>query len=259
MIGAPIDQVRTPKLLKASLARLGMPAEIAARNIEVDELDSFISRQRSCLEMAGLLVTMPHKQAIIPHLDALTRTAKLVGSVNAVKRLASGELVGAQFDGTGLVNALRAKGVPLSSSRVFLAGVGGAGMAIAHALAGQGCKSLGLGDTDSKRLQAATEILSAETNCRVSTMPCGDAAGFDLLINATPLGMKDVDHSPFTKSQVSTTTYIADIVADPAQTRLATMTRELQTTLISGRDMVNGQVDSIARWFMGDEIEQCEN
>lgn len=256
MIGAPVTNVRTPPLLKSFLAKLGTDAKVETRHIEPADLDTFMQSIGPDTTVDGLLVTMPHKKAIISFLETISDTARFVGSVNAVKRLTSGKLVGAQFDGVALVDALLAKGVPVGSARVLLAGVGGAGLAIAQAITAHGCQSLVIADTNSELLDAAIESLRNECHCPVSAMRDPGRDAYDLLINATPLGMRDDDSSPFDEGSVADASWVADIVADPAQTRLAAMARTAQATLITGRDMVEGQVKPIGRWLLSQDVEQ---
>jgi len=255
MIGAPVTKVRTPPLLAAFLTRHGSPATVEARHIDPGDLGDFMTRLKTDSAINGLVVTMPHKQAVIPFLHTLSAAARQVGSVNAVKRLPSGQLAGAQFDGAGLVNALLAKDVALASARVLLAGIGGAGLAIARAVARHGCQSLTLTDTDPARIRAAREIIEGDLGFAALHTQLADHTPYDLLINATPLGMDDADRSPFSPELVSRAPTVADIVADPPQTRLAAMATDAGCTLITGRDMVIGQVEPIGRWLLSEETE----
>jgi len=248
MIGAPVSTVRTPPLLEAAMRAAGVAATVDTLHLEAGALASFMADVRSDPGIDGLLVTMPHKREIRVHMDSLSQAATLSGSVNAVKRLQSGRLAGEQFDGIGLLNALRSKGLAISTCRILLAGLGGAGLAIAQALAGRGCKMLALADTDSAALERARDLLCNIPYCRVAEAPSREE--FDLLINATPLGMRANDASPFDTGQVTAASYIADIVADPPQTRLAAEAAAAGKTLITGREMVAGQIEPIRDWLL---------
>lgn len=253
MIGAPVTTVRTPPLLQRFLAGLGVDCTVETRHIDADGLDGFMAAVRGDPAVDGLLVTMPHKRAIIAHLHGISAVAALAGSVNAAKRLATGELVGAQFDGVALVEAVLAKGAPLARARVLLAGLGGAGLAIAQALMAHGCGSLALAERDPGLLATALAALPALGTTPVAAAGAGP---FDLLVNATPLGMHVGDPSPFDERTVAAAPWIADIVADPPATLLAAMARERGATLVTGRDMVLGQVRPIGRWLLAPGVEQ---
>lgn len=256
MIGAPVTSVRTPPMLKDFLADRGVDAGIETRHVATADIERFMNDASSDKTIDGLLVTMPHKKAVMPYLSAMSDMASAAGSVNTIKRLKSGDLVGAQFDGAALVNALQTKGVPLATARILLAGVGGAGLAIAQAIVAHGCQRLNLVDTDSDRLHAVIKRLGAQGDVAVSALSGEHRDTFDLLINATPLGMLDDDPSPFDADLVASAQWVADIVSDPLQTRLAEIAKERGTELITGRDMVIGQVALIGQWLLSPNTEQ---
>ncbi len=249
MIGAPVTTVRTPPLLETRLAELGVPAEVATRHLEPSELPSFMSELRRDPTIGGLLVTMPHKRAILPMLDGLTEEAAAAGSVNAVRRLPDGRLIGAQFDGIALGRALARRGFDVAGSSVLLAGLGGAGLAIARELLASGCRRLAVVEPDPARRREALAGLARDFGAPVRPFDPGKDADFDLLVNATPLGMRPEDPSPFPDRLVAGAGTVADIVADPPATRLAALTRALGTPLVTGREMVCAQIDPIADWL----------
>ena len=249
MIGAPVTSVRTPPLLEAWFASRGVEAEVETRHLDPVDLGPFMKTFRANPDLDGLLVTMPHKKTILAHLDHLTEEAAAAGSVNTVKRTATGNLIGSQFDGAGLVNALLAKRIPVTACRILLAGVGGAGMAIARAIAAHGCEHLAIIEKKHELLGRVLKTLRGNDGCPVSPADKSENQ-FDLLINATPLGMRPADACPFEDDLVRNAKFVADIVADPPETRLAAMAAASGKTLISGRDMVNGQIAPIGAWLL---------
>ncbi len=252
MIGAPVTAVRTPPLLEHRLAELGIPAEVATRNLEPSELAPFLDALREDPTIDGLLVTMPHKRAILAMLDGLTGEAAAAGSVNAVRRLPDGRLIGAQFDGIALGRALARRSFDAAGSRILLAGLGGAGLAIARALLAGGCRSLAVVERDPVRRREGLAGLKGDFGAAVRPCDPGEEAAFDLLVNATPLGMAATDPSPFSDRLVAAAGMVADIVADPPATRLAALARTFGKPLITGREMVCAQIDPIAAWLCGD-------
>ncbi|MEM8665191.1 MAG: shikimate dehydrogenase, partial [Pseudomonadota bacterium] len=242
MIGAPVTSVRTPPLLTARLRQLGAPAAVEAVHVEPESLGAFMDSLRADLTVDGLMVTMPHKRAIRSHLDALSATARRAEGVNAVKRLGD-RLVGAQFDGIALRSALTTAGADLRAARVWLAGLGGAGLAIAQALHAR-CGALFLSETDPARLGAALADLQD-----VEAVEVGREPAADVIINATPLGMNPDDPSPFSDAAVTQARIVADIVADPIATRLVAQARRTGTPLVTGRVMVEHQIAPIADWL----------
>ncbi len=252
MIGAPVTNLRSPPLLERFFADLGVAARVEARHIEPGDLDAFMNAAARGDAFDGLLVTMPHKKTVMPYLQAVSSLARHVGSVNTVKRLSSGVLVGAQFDGAALVNALLAKGMPLATANILLLGLGAAGFAIAQAIADHGCRHLAIADRDLGLVAAAARTLDSP-----SVAPAASGGeSYDLLINATPLGMVPGDASPFQADLIANAICVADIVADPAATRLAELTREAGIDLVTGRDMVRGQIELIGNWLLAPATDQ---
>lgn len=250
MIGAPVTGVRTPPMLEAFLADSGRPTPVEVAHVEPGDLAAFMARVRADETVDGLMVTMPHKRAIRPHLDALSDAAAQAGSVNAVKRL-GGRLVGAQFDGIGLCNAVAATGADLAGARVWLKGLGGAGLAIALALTARGAGALLISEIDGAQVAAARPLLPSAI-----VLDPADTPHADILVNATPLGMSAGDPSPFTADSVAAARLVADIVADPHATRLAALARDTGTGLVTGRQMVANQVPPIGRWLLSADLQQ---
>lgn len=251
MIGAPVTTVRTPALLTEYLRGLGVAVEIETRHVDPGDLDAFMAAATADKSIDGLLVTMPHKRNIIPHLEAISHVARRAGSVNAAKRGLGGRFVGAQYDGIALVNALLVREVPVATSNILLAGIGGAGLPIAQAILRQGCKRLAISDASAEVVTKAVESLRD-----LGPVAAFDGGVADILVNATPLGMRDGDPSPFDEAQVAKAICVADIVADPPKTRLAAMARAANVPVVTGRDMVGSQVKPIGDWLLASGLEQ---
>ncbi|XWN30727.1 MAG: hypothetical protein ROR55_25210 [Devosia sp.] len=249
MIGAPVTGVRTPPLLEAALAKAGRPATVEAVHVEPADLAGVMADVRADPDVLGLMVTMPHKNAIAAHLNDLTDEAHASGSINAVKRRGA-QLVGAQFDGIALRNALRGSGADLGNATVRLAGGGGAGLAIALALDAAGA-TLTLVEPDTARRTLASTAIP-----RLIALAEDDRSRGDILVNATPLGMAPCDPSPFTQAQVDGATMVADIVADPHDTALGRMAVAAGRRFVTGRMMVEHQIGPITAWLLSDSLAQ---
>ncbi len=247
MIGAPVTTVRTPPLLHDWFADQGVDARIGTRHVAAEDLVSFMETVRADPGIDGLLVTMPHKRAILSHLDGLSGAAERTASVNAVKR-AGGALIGAQFDGHALVAAVETSHLMIADARIVLAGLGGAGLAIAEALVDRGCRLLKVCDADRDWEAAVVGKLQARGTI-VEAIRVEEVGPVDLLINATPLGMDPEDASPFPEDLVRMARCVADIVADPPETRLAALAKRRGIPLITGRAMVEAQVPLIGAWL----------
>ena len=155
----PIAHVKTPQRLNALLRERGVDGVMVPFHVSPDGLPALFAGLRGLRNLGGLVVTVPHKEQAAVLCDEITPAARLIGAVNAI-RLRDGKLAGGNFDGLGFVAGLRAQGHEPAGRRVYLAGLGGAGKAIACALAEAGPARLDLYNRspnapDAARLSAA--------------------------------------------------------------------------------------------------------
>ena len=142
IIGHPIGHVRAPMTFNARFARDGIDAISLPFDAAPARLADAIRGLRALENLGGFVVTAPHKQAMLALCDDVVGEALLVGAVNTVRRERDGRLVGDLFDGQGFVRGLLARGHALAGKRVFLNGAGGAGNALAFALARAGVAAI---------------------------------------------------------------------------------------------------------------------
>ena len=171
VFGDPVAQVQTPRLINPIFAAAGVntfavpfhvtPAQFGATWDALAALDS----------IAGIGVTVPHKVAAAERCATLTPTAQAVGAVNSIQRGADGRMHGALFDGMGFVLGLGAARARLRGARVLMVGAGGAGRAIAHALAGEGIAALGLMDLDAASVRFTADMVNAVTGADTAFAP----------------------------------------------------------------------------------------
>jgi shikimate dehydrogenase len=163
---------------------------------------------------------MPRKEALAAHVDELSGPAALIGAVNVVRREADGRLVAANTDGPGFVIGVREAGHELSGRRVLLVGAGGAGRAVAFAVARAGAAALTVANRTAARAERlARDVAASYPAVAVAAGP-PDPAGHDVVINATSLGMRPGDPLPVAVSRLAPGTLVCDIVTRPARTRL---------------------------------------
>lgn len=213
ILGDPVAQVRAPELFNALFQRHGVDAVLVPAHVPPAALPTFVRAVFSAHNIDGLWLTIPHKAALLPMLDHCDRRGRLAGAVNAVRRRADGSLEGALFDGLGFVRGLDASGVAIQGARALVVGVGGAGAAIAVSLAERGVAELALYDLQrSLGLAVAARIGQAWPQVRVQLADTSDPAGFDLVVNATPLGLKAGDPLPFDARRVGIAASVVDIL-----------------------------------------------
>ena len=216
IVGDPVHEVRSPQAFNPKIAEAGHDAVLVPVHIRAADFDETIDAVLRIANLAGLVVTMPFKERIVPHLGSITRRASQVGAVNAAKRSETGEWIGDMFDGVGLLGTVGSLGLETARLRVGLIGAGGAGSAIGFALAESGVASLHIVDADrgrAERLAARISDAGARVTPSTSVFATDDV---DLLINATPVGMSPDDGTPINVSTLTPSTSVIDIVTRPA-------------------------------------------
>jgi shikimate dehydrogenase len=241
----PSSHVRTPQVMNRAFTDRGIDAVAVSADVAPADLAELIRGVRGWRNLAGLGVTMPHKQVLTACMDSLAGQARFIGAVNAVRREPDGSLAGANTDGLGFVAGLRSAGCEPAGRRALLAGVGGAGRAIAYALADSGVASLTLASRSHGRAeQLAAEIAQNIPGVTVGAGP-PDPAGHDLVINATPLGMQPGDPLPVPAERLVPGTVVCDIVMSPPHTRLLQEAERRGCVPVPGMPMLACQVDLV--------------
>lgn len=242
LIGHPVEQVRSPPAFNRWFAQNGIDAVIFPVDLMPAALPDFFAMLRGWHNCVGLSVTMPHKVAALALVDDCTPRARQSGALNIVRRDADGRLVGDMVDGLAFVSALQAGGFDPAGRRCAIVGAGGAGRAIAHALAEAGIASLAVRDIDAAaRARLLADLRSAHPQLAVSPdVESTDA--LDLLVNASPLGMRPDDPLPFAVDGLRSGVVVADVVTKPAMTPLLQRAAERGCTVQTGHAMADAQL-----------------
>lgn len=219
VLGDPVAQVMAPKLMNRLFAERGVDAVLVPVEVSSGDLEAVVDGLKRIGNLDGFLVTVPHKLALCRHADHLTDAARLAGSVNAMRREADGSWLGDNFDGEGFVRGLLGAGHSVASKRFTLVGAGGAGVSIAVAILQAGAEELAIVDIDRSRAQALAARLDERWPGRARAEAAPDPAS-DVVVNATPLGLRDGDPLPFALDGLGAEAIIADIIMKPAETEL---------------------------------------
>ena len=243
VIGDPIGHTSSPAMHNAAIAALGLDYAYVAFHVRPDELGQAIEGMRA-LQIAGLNVTVPHKQGVMAHLDEVSAEAVAIGAVNTVVNR-QGRLVGYNTDAFGILESLkRDGGVERLPAQVALLGAGGAARAILYALLQ--CEEvervLLLNRTCSKA-ESLAEDLDLSGRVVVGGMNASAVAEVDLLINSTSVGMyPHAEASPLADASVlHADMLVADIVYKPLKTRLMMQAEAVGARAFNGLGMLAWQ------------------
>lgn len=242
ILAHPVAHVRAPEFFAPIIAAEKRDAFVVPLHVLPKDLGEMVPMLQRIGNLKGLVITIPHKEAMAKLCDEMGPNGQLAGAVNTVRFEPDGRLAGDMFDGVGLVNAARAHGIEPRGAEVLMIGAGGAGRAIALALADEGAKKITIANRTESRareLAAVTQAIFPEVEVRAGP---ADASGHDLVINCTSLGLKPGDPMPLDPATLSPGMRLFDIIA-PRDTELMAAARAagLQT-VVGGRPMVEHQV-----------------
>lgn len=257
LIGSGIQASLTPAMHEQEGAAQGFryvykKIDLDLLKLSVDDLPTLLTAA-SHMGFAGLNITYPCKQAIIPLLDELSDEARALNAVNTVV-IRDGRLIGHNTDCSGFAEGFR-RGLPdVKMTKVVQLGAGGAGAAVAHAILTLGAEQLTVFDIDPKKAQEVADGLSA----RFGTGRC--VAGTDLpvtmaetegLINCTPTGMAKLPGLPLPAELISNRIWVAEIVYFPLETELLRVARAKGCATLDGGGMAVFQAVGAFRHFTG--------
>jgi len=246
IVGDPIDQAGSPGLFNQAFRRLNLPAVLVPLQVPAAGLANLIELFRQCRNWDGLIVTVPHKVDIARYLDELGDSARLTGAVNTIRKNADGCLAGANFDGEGFMRGLQSHGHDVRGRRLMLIGAGGAGRAVAHALADGGAALITIADLDMRRATALAESVALEHPGLAVRAGTAAILGHDMVVNCTPASG---DRLPLDLTGAAPGTLIADIALKPAVTPLMQDALARGLPVHAGIHMLAGQVDSVLEFF----------
>ncbi len=250
MLADPVSHIRGTVLINDSFAALGLDAAIVPIHVRPANFDAVLRAVRLMENVAGLGITIPHKVATCALVDDLTPMARRMGATNFVRRNPDGSLTGTNTDGAGFISGLLANGFDPVGKRALLVGTGGVGRAIAFALAEAGVAELALMNRDPAKAEALADALQAtHPGLRVSLADAGSLAQADLLVNGTSLGMKPDDPLPLGLNGLTSRTTVAEVVVQPAMTRLLQDAAAIGCPVIGGAEMLKPQPKLVAAFF----------
>lgn len=233
IVGDPVAQVKSPSGLSAALRARGENALVLPAHVGGDDLAAYLAGFRAARNSPALIVTVPHKTAVLKACDTVTERARLAGSVNVIVKTEAG-WTGDNTDGAAMLGAIEGAGGAVMGRRVLLAGAGGAGSAIGAECLARGAAELAVHDVDAGRRDGLVARLAAVSRVVVGS---GDPSGFDVMINATPLGMRPDDPLAFRLERLVPQQSVACVVTRPEVTPLIAAAREAGCVTVTGVEM----------------------
>jgi len=249
IVGDPIAQVKSPAGVTEMLRARGADSIVVPAHVAPPDLVAWTNAVGTMHNCDGIIVTVPHKFAALALCRDLCNAARSIGAVNVMRRRADGAWSGDMLDGAGYVAGLRRAGCEPAGMKALLVGAGGAGSAIAHALVDAGIASLALHDTEETRRDELARKLAGYGPVR-ATRGSSDPGGFDLVINASPLGMQPGDPLPIDVGHLAATTFVGDVVTLPPLTPLIAAARARGCATMTGIGMFEAVRDRMVEFFL---------
>lgn len=249
ILGDPVQQVRAPEAFNHLFRRHGVDAVLVPAQVAAPDLAGFVRHAFTARNIAGLWLAIPHKAPMVGLLDGCDRAGRIAGAVNAARRLPDGRIEGALFDGVGFVKALDHFGIAARGRNAMVVGAGGGGVAVAAALAERGVHRLDLFDTVPGRAAAVAQRLHVEFGIDARARSDADPVGFDLVVNASPLGLEPDDPPPFDAARLHAGAAVVDIVMKNQPTALLRACQARGITAHPGFEMLVQQVPEYLSFF----------
>ncbi len=180
--------------------------------VKTDDYPTFLKSLFRLSNIHGALVTMPHKATTVALLDEVSVAVEIGGACNAILRRADGSLYGDMFDGDGFTRGAKRRGFDFAGADCLVVGAGGVGSAIAASIAAEGPGSLALFDIRAEAVDGLFARLRRHYPALRIALRGNDPAGYDLVVNATPLGMGADDPLPFDPARLDPATFVGEVV-----------------------------------------------
>jgi len=230
-------------------AHAGVDAVVVPMGVEAGDYPAFLPLLFRLRNVMGALVTMPHKATTAGLVDRLSPAAAVAGACNAIRLGPDGRLEGDMFDGEGFVRGMRRKGRRLEGAAAIVIGAGGVGSAIAAALAAAGASRLALFDIAPGRAEALAGRIAKVFPAVALETGRNDPSGFDIVVNATPLGMEPGDPLPTDAGRIAPDAFVGEVVMAAAETPFLAAARARGCATQIGLDMNYEQIPAYLEFF----------
>lgn len=249
VIGSPVRHSLSPVIHNAVFAAHGDDWVYGAFEVQPEHATAAVDAMR-ILGIAGLSVTMPYKEMVIPALDAVDELASVVRAVNTVVRTQDGRLIGYNTDGIGCVDALRRAGADLSN--VAVVGAGATARAVVAALASAGSRVC-VANRSSARRDEAVAVGNSVQRGSTTSIEVQAVTRCRTIVNTTPQGMAGVapDSTPLDVTALEADHCVLDAVYHPLETALLRAARDKGCKVVDGLDMLCAQAARQQELWLG--------
>ncbi len=248
-IGYPTEAFKAPLIYNPWFESKGIDAMVVPMGVKAEDYDVSLKQIFKFSNVHGALVTMPHKVKTISLADEVSVTAKIAGASNALLKRPDGTLLADQFDGAGFARGVARKGFKTKGSKILVVGTGGVGSPIAASLAADGAASISLFDLNTASAEGLASRLKTYYPDMEVNVTSNDPAGYDLVVNATPLGMKPDDPLPFDPKRLSPSTFVGEVVMKTEITPILKAAIEMGCKYQVGTDMLFEMIPAYLEFF----------
>ena len=248
-IGYPTEAFKAPLIYNPWFEHAGIDAVVVPMGCRAEDYPAFLKSLSKLTNLHGALITMPHKVTTVTLADDATTTARIAGSANALLKRPDGSLLADMFDGAGFTRGLARKDFRFKGARCLVVGAGGVGSAIAASLAAESVAAIALFDTCGDAATGLAGRLRKHYPQLDIAERGNDPAGYDLVVNATPLGMNAADPLPFDPTRLSPQAFVGEVVMTQEITPLLKAAKERGCHYVVGTDMLFEMIPAYLEFF----------
>lgn len=248
LFGYPTAAFKAPLIYNPWFDKQAIDAVVVPMGVSAADFPAVLKSVFRLTNTPGALITMPHKVSTVALLDECSTSVKIAGSCNAILKRPDGTLLGDMFDGTGFTRGLRRKGFIFAGAKCLVVGSGGVGSAIAASLSAEGVGQIAIFDTHAESAEGLASRLRQHYPELLVRTGSNDPQGFDLVVNATPLGLQG-DPLPVDVTRLAALTFVGEVVMKTEMTPLLQAARDIGCRFQIGTDMLFEMIPAYLEFF----------
>lgn len=259
MLAHPVGHAKSPGLFNEVMERENLDSLMVPVTCNPEDFDTFWDGLTAMENLKGMIISVPFKSLAFEKCHSAEPRAERVKSANSVLRMPDGTWHADNFDGVGFIQGLRSAGISVKDKSVLQVGAGGAGASIAYCLAEEGARAITISDVIASRAGAlVTLVRQAIPACTVTTGK-PDPRGADVVVNATPVGLKPDDPYPLDVHRLSPEMTVVDIIMDPVETKLLKYAKDLGCRVQYGQPMLDRQMQAMGEFLRVLDGPRCDD